>query len=188
MHRPWCDSNVPLAIMQPRPCNCRASGPGPIPIGANPFEVGGMTGVAYPVGATGPTGMIGMTGVTGPARSHDAWMPNRDSATATGGGWQKFIERLGLSRWPETERTMLRGQDGWAFSTAVRFQRAACDLAESDESYYWSSYHLLALIIEKARSDLVFLEAIEALAVAHLYGGLSAADVTRQLKQIGVWP
>lgn len=116
------------------------------------------------------------------------WRPNRDPVTETGSGWQGLIKRLKLSYWPETERMMLRGQDGWAFSTALRFQGAACELAKTDEQYYWSSYHLLALIIERARTDLVFLEAIEALAVAHIYGGLSEAEVTRQLKQLGVWP
>jgi len=124
----------------------------------------------------------------GAARTNGYWRPNRHPATETGGGWEKFIQRLGLSYWPETERMMLRGQDGWAFATAIRFQHAACDLAKHDESYYWSSYHLLALIIERARTDLVFLEAMEALAVAHIYGGLSNVEVTRQLKQLGVWP
>lgn len=83
---------------------------------------------------------------------------------------------------------MLRGQDGWAFGTAIRFQAAAYELAKTDEQRFWSSYYLLSRIIERARTDMTFLEAIEALAVAHLYGGLSKSQVTQQFRSLGVWP
>jgi hypothetical protein len=173
-HKSWCAARS----VQPNLCNCGASGSfGPV----------GMTGTA--VGATGPIGATGPTGPTGmPVTPRETWMPNRDPTTEAGHGWASFIRRLDLNYWPETERTMLRGQDGWAFAAAVRFQTAAYELADADEAYYWSSYHLLALIIERARNDLTFLEAIEALAVAHLYGGLSKAAVAQQLQQMEIWP
>ena len=142
----------------------------------------------------GPLHAEGVPSVPNPRATHVVWendgnwRPNRDPATETGGGWEKLIQRLGLNYWPETERMMLRGQDGWAFGTALRFQMIAHELAQTDEQFYWSGYHLLALIVERARTDLVFLEAIEALAVAHLYGGLSPAATVAQLKQLGVWP
>lgn len=117
-----------------------------------------------------------------------SWRPNRNPTTEVGAGWSTFVERCKLSFWPETERVMLRGRDGWAFGTAIRFQHAACDLAKVDEQRFWSSYYLLWCIIERARVDMEFLEAMEALAVAHLYGGLSVSDVTKQLRSLEVWP
>lgn len=120
--------------------------------------------------------------------ANGTWHPNRRPLTVVGGGWEDFIETLKLARCPDTERVVLVGQDGWAFDTAIRFQHAACELAESDEPRFWSSYYLLARIIERARADTTFLEAIEALADAHLYGGLSKAQVTQQFRSLGVWP
>jgi hypothetical protein len=118
----------------------------------------------------------------------DAWRPHRELSHEAGSSWYPFVMRLKLSCWPETERTMLRGQDGWAFNAAVRFQEAACKLAETDEQVFWSSYYLLACLIERARTDMTFLEALEALAIAHLYGGLTVSQVTQQFRSLEVWP
>jgi len=112
------------------------------------------------------------------------WRPHREANTEVGPGWHGLIDRLDLKRSPEDRHFVLHGQDGWAFGAAVRFQVAAHDLAKESEGFYWSGYHLLALIIERARVDLTFLEAIEALAVATL----SDEEATKQLKQLGVWP
>lgn len=123
-------------------------------------------------------------------RAEGIWQPHRNAATEVGAGWNRFLERLKLDTFTDSvHRTFfVRGQDGWAFGTAVRFQAVAHDLAATDEQYYWTGYHLLALIVERARTDLTFLEAIEALALAHVHGNLSGDDVTKQLKQMGVWP
>lgn len=112
------------------------------------------------------------------------WCPHRLPDTEVGAGWVGLLERLNLQRSPDGHHFVLHGQDGWAFGAAVRFQVVAHDLAKTRESYYWSGYHLLALIIERARTDLTFLEAIEAMATANL----TNQEVTRQLKQLGVWP
>lgn len=123
-------------------------------------------------------------------RAEGLWQPHRDAATEVGAGFNRFLERLKLDTFTEpTHRTFfVRGQDGWAFGAAIRFQTVAHGLANSNEEYYWSGYHLLGLIIERARTDLTFLEAIEALAIAYVHGNLSDDDATKQLKQIGVWP
>lgn len=127
-----------------------------------------------------------------PARrlSDGRWVPHRDGATEVGAGWTGFLKRLQLDTFTDQNRVswFIRGQDGWAFNAATRFQSAAYDLAQSNEQFYWSSYHLLALIIERARTDLTFLEAIEALALAYVYGNLTDDNVVTQLKQMGVWP
>jgi hypothetical protein len=122
--------------------------------------------------------------------SDGLWQPHRDAATEVGAGFNRFLVRLKLDTFTEpTHNTFfVRGQDGWAFGAAVRFQAIAHDLANSNEEYYWSGYHLLALIIERTRIDLTFLEAIEALALAHVHGNLSGEDVAKQLVQLGVWP
>jgi len=125
-------------------------------------------------------------GVMGPRRGH--WGPHRDKVHDCSGGWAKFLSRLDLSYWPETERSMLRGQDGWAFNVAMRFQTIAHDLAQEDPPYYWSSYYLLARIIEKTCHDMTMLEAVEAIAIAFMAGSLHYHDVIRQLKQMEIWP
>lgn len=124
--------------------------------------------------------------VTRANRNH--WGPHRDKIAEIGPGWEKFLSRLDLSYWPETERNMLRGQDGGAFNVAVRFQSIACDLEKEDPPYYWSSYYLLARIIEKTRRDMTMLEAVEAIAIAFLAGSLHYRDVIRQFKQMEIWP
>lgn len=121
-------------------------------------------------------------------RESGHWGPHRDKATETGVGWDQFLKRLDLSHWPETERTMLRGQDGWAWNVAMRFQTIAHDLAQESPPYYWSSYWLLAEIIHKTRHDMIMLEAVEAIAVAFLAGSLHYKDVVTQFKQMGIWP
>lgn len=121
-------------------------------------------------------------------RERGHWGPHRDKLTEAGSDWGEFLKRLGLSHWPETERTMLRGQDGWAWNVAMRFQSIAGDLEKENPPYYWSSYYLLSLIIEKTRHDLTVLEAVEAIAIAFLAGGLNYKDVIRQLKQMEIWP
>lgn len=136
------------------------------------------------------TNKIGCDCPAGRGDDRGLWVPNRDGAVEAGAGWNRFLQRLKLDMFTEPDRRtwFIRGQDGWAFSAAARFQSAAYDLAETDNQYYWSSYHLLALIIERARQDLTFLEAIEALAMAHVHGNLSQDDAIQQLKQMGVWP
>jgi hypothetical protein len=127
----------------------------------------------------------------GAERRHDGlWQPHRDAATEVGAGFKKFLERLKLDTFTDSvhHTFFIRGQDGWAFGAAVRFQSIAHSLANGNEQYYWSGYHLLALIIERARKDLVLLEAIEALAIAHVHGNLSESNAGTQLKQMGVWP
>lgn len=125
-------------------------------------------------------------------RADGIWHPHRDAATEVGPGFRRFIDRLKLDTF--TDKThhafFIRGQDGWAFGAAVRFQAVAHDLVDNSDNaqYYWSGYYLLAVIIERARVDLTFLEAIEALAIAHVHGNLSDDDVTKQLQQMGVWP
>lgn len=123
-------------------------------------------------------------------RYEGMWRPNRDTATEVGAGFRRFVERLKLDMFTDTVHHSLfvRGQDGWAFSAAVRFQDFVHEVAEVDEQYFWSGYYLLSLIIERARTDLTFLEAIEALAVAYIHGSLSAENTAEQLRQMGVWP
>lgn len=123
-------------------------------------------------------------------RSAGIWQPHRDAATEVGAGFRGFLDRLKLDTFTDVVHPtfFIRGQDGWAFGVAVRFQGVAHDLAATNEEYYWSGYHLLALIIERARTDLTFLEAIEALALAYCHGNLPDETVTKQLKQLGVWP
>ncbi len=117
------------------------------------------------------------------------WGPHRDRVHEVGDtSWGEFLKRLDLSYWPETERAMLRDQDGWAFNVAMRFQSIACDLEKENPPFYWSSYYLLAQIIDKTRRDLNVLEAVEAVAIAFLAGGLHYKDVVRQLKQMEIWP
>ena len=125
-------------------------------------------------------------------RSTGHWGPHRDKITEVGPSWDEFLKRLNLSYWPETarspQRSMLRGQDGWAWNVTMRFQSIAHDLAQENPPFYWSSYYLLAQIIEKTRRDLTMLEAVEAIAIAFMAGGLNYKDAIRQLKQMGVWP
>lgn len=116
------------------------------------------------------------------------WGPHRDKAQEAGSGWETFLSRLDLSYWPETERCVLRGQDGWAFNVAVRFQTIACDLAESNSAFYWSSYYLLARIIEKTRTDMTMLEAVEAIAIAFFAKNVTYKDVVAQFQQMDIWP
>jgi hypothetical protein len=116
------------------------------------------------------------------------WGPHRDKVHEVGIGWEEFLKRLDLSYWPETERTMLRGQDGWAFNVAMRFQSVALDLEKANRPYYWSSYYLLSRIIEKTRQDMTVLEAVEAVAITFLSRNLTDDDVVRQLKQMEIWP
>lgn len=112
------------------------------------------------------------------------WVPHRGPKTEVGAGWHGLIERLDLKRTAVDRHFVLHGQDGWAFEVAVRFQVPAHGLAKTRESFYWSGYHLLALIIERARTDMTFLEAMESLALA----SMTKADTTEQLKRMGVWP
>lgn len=123
-------------------------------------------------------------------RAEGLWQPHRDAATEVGPGFRRFLDRLKLDTFTDSvhHTFFIRGQDGWAFGAAVRFQAVAHDLAETSDEYYWSGYHLLALIIERARTDLTFLEAIEALALAYCHGNLPDETVAKQLKQLGVWP
>ncbi len=128
------------------------------------------------------------------------WKPRRLLVTAANGMWWRFIERCGL--YVLKDKTdgylWLYGQDGWAFTTAIRFESAAAHLVKpkperdrlhDNEDYYWSSYYLMSLLIERARHDLTFLEAIEALAMMHLGHDDSAFNqVARTLQQMGAWP
>lgn len=121
------------------------------------------------------------------------WAPNRDPYTPASRGWRRFLDRCKISyeAAPDDSTILLiAGQNGWAFSTALRFQTSAAELTKTEEDFYWSSYSLLQELIERTRrpKDITVLEAVEALAVIHLCGKISSADVIRQLKQIGVWP
>jgi len=118
------------------------------------------------------------------------WRPHRDEFHDVSWGWTDFLERLDLQHWTETvaRKEWLKGQDGWAFNVAMRFQSIAGDLAKERPAYYWSSYYLLALIIQKTRCDMTLLEAVEALATAFIAGGLKYQDAIEQLKQMDIWP
>jgi len=125
------------------------------------------------------------------------WKPRRLLVTAANGMWRRFIERCRLWVLPDVTDgyIWLYGQDGWAFTTAIRFEFVASALVKpkygtsNNEDYYWSGYYLMSLLIERARHDLTFLEAIEALAVMHLsHGDASNDQITRTLQQMGAWP
>lgn len=118
------------------------------------------------------------------------WGPHRDEYTDASGGWTEFLERLDLQHWTKitVKKDWLKGQDGWAFNVAMRFQSIACDLEKERPAYYWSSYYLLALIIQKTRCNMALLEAVEVVATAFLAGGLKWRDVVEQLKQMDIWP
>jgi hypothetical protein len=130
----------------------------------------------------------------------ESWKPRRLLVTAANSMWRRFIERCRLYVLPDVydNYIWLYGQDGWAFTTAIRFESAAFKLVKpkhktpttsDNEDYYWSGYYLMSLLIERARHDMTFLEAIEALAVMHLgHGDASNDQVTRTLQQMDAWP
>lgn len=117
------------------------------------------------------------------------WGPHRDVFTDAS-GWTEFLKRLDLQHWTKivARKEWLKGQDGWAFNVAMRFQSIAHHLETENTAYYWSSYYLLALIIQKTRCDMTLLEAVESVATAFVAGGLHYRAVIEQLKQMDIWP
>lgn len=132
----------------------------------------------------------------------EGWKPRRTLVTAANVTWRRFIERCRLWVLPDVTDGFiwLYGQDGWVFTTTIRFESAASALVKpklepgqdrsfDNEDYYWSSLYLMSLLIERGRHDLTFLEALEALAVLHLgHGDASNDQIARTLQQMGAWP
>jgi hypothetical protein len=115
-----------------------------------------------------------------------------DAVEAT--GWKTFVRGCSarlvldgqrpLDTFEEDHTLMVRGQDGWAFQLAIRFQYIAHDLEKEDNQYIWSGYELMWRLIAKTRDNVTMLDAVEAIELCKPHQDV----VVEQFQRLGIWP